>query len=108
MMETTVFERVLLLKSPVRGGCDQSIGKHLVGKPNAEAAEKILGRPMSWYEKLVTGFMILASLVLTNRVTTGLKALMTAGIETWNKTFFADEMQQAHQKPAYRSGTFVQ
>ena len=107
-MRTFVFERVLLLKSPIRGGCDQSVGRHLVGKPNAKAAEILLGRPMSRYEKLVTSFMILASLVLTNRVTTGLKALMTALIDTWQKTFFADEMEPVHQKPAYRSGAFVQ
>ena len=43
MMETSLFERVLLLKAPVRGGCDQSIGNHLVGKPDAKLAVKFLG-----------------------------------------------------------------
>ena len=52
MMETRTYERVLLLKAPVHGGCDQSIGNHLVGKPDAEVGAKILGREMSWYETL--------------------------------------------------------
>ena len=52
--------------------------------------------------------MVISSLVLTNRVTTGLKALMLAPVVTWTLTWFADELNPIHQKPAYRGGTFVQ
>ena len=46
--------------------------------------------------------MVISSLVLTNRITTGLKALMLAPVTTWTKTWFADELNPRHQKPAYR------
>jgi len=43
MTETDLYERVLLLKrSGVRGGLDQSLGKHLVAKPNAGVSEELL------------------------------------------------------------------
>lgn len=43
MEETTLYERVLLLKrTGVRGGLDQSLGRHLVARPNAGVSEELL------------------------------------------------------------------